>query len=93
MNSEGLDREEFVRRYPSSGGGRLLGPDAAGLDALVADLLQGRDPDAAARQTIRRHLLGSSPDDGAARFQAALDRLVHQTAAGADHHDQEGLRR
>ncbi len=44
VNSEGLAREEFVRRYPSSGGGRLLGPGAAGLDALVADLLAGSRP-------------------------------------------------
>jgi hypothetical protein len=92
VDAAGLGREEFLRRYPSSRGGRLLGPGRAGLDALVADLLTGSDPDAAARSTIRRHLLGSSPDDGAARFEAALDRMVHQTA-GTDRHDQEGLRR
>jgi hypothetical protein len=80
VNPQGLSREEFVRRYPSSAGGRLLGPGAAGLDALVEDLLEGRDPDAAQRDHIRRHLLGSFPDDGGQRFQAALDRLVHHTA-------------
>ena len=61
VNSEGLAAEEFVQRYPSSGGGRLLGPGAAGLDALVADLLAGRDPDAPARNLIRRNLLGLLP--------------------------------
>ena len=85
VNSEGLAAEEFVQRYPSSGGGRLLGPGAAGLDALVADLLAGRDPDAAARNLIRRNLLGSFPDDGVHRFEAALDRLVHQTAVPDRH--------
>ena len=85
VNSEGLAPEEFVQRYPSSGGGRLLGPGAAGLDALVADLLAGRDPDAPTRNLIRRHLLGSFPDDGVHRFDAALDRLVHHTAVPDRH--------
>ena len=67
VDAGGLGQEEFVRRYPSSRGGRLLGPGGAGLDALVADLLQGSDPDAAQRGLIRRHLLGSSPDDGTQR--------------------------
>jgi hypothetical protein len=80
VDAGGLGPEEFGRRYPSSRGGRLLGPGAAGLDTLIADLLQGRDPDAAQRALIRRHLLGSFPDDGAQRFQAALDRLAHPTA-------------
>jgi hypothetical protein len=80
VDPAGLGREEFLRRYPSSRGGRLIGPGATGLDALVADLLEGRDPDAAERAVIRRHLLGSCPDDGTRRFQAALDRLARPTS-------------
>ena len=78
VDAEGLGREEFVRRYPSSGGGRLLGPGARRPRRPRRGPAAGQRPRCRpTRGLIRRHLLGSSPDDGTQRFHAALDRLAH----------------
>jgi hypothetical protein len=74
-NPAGLTPEEFARRFPSSGGGLLLGPRGAGLVELVQAVQRGDDPTAAARAAVRLDLLGP-PDSGAARFEAALDELT-----------------
>jgi hypothetical protein len=91
VDPAGLGREEFLRRYPSSRGGQLIGPGATGLDDLLEDLLQGRDPEASRRAGLRQYLLGSPPDLGAERFAAALDGLVHRKTPHEIH--QEGSRR
>ncbi|SES43141.1 hypothetical protein SAMN05216199_3578 [Pedococcus cremeus] len=77
-NPEGLDAAEFGERFPSSRAGLLVGPDLAGLDAIVADLLAGQDRTRAQRSVEREHLLGTPPETGAERFRAALDQLVEQ---------------
>lgn len=77
-NPEGLDAAEFGERFPSSRAGLLVGPDLAGLDALVADLLGRQDRTRAQRSVEREHLLGTPPETGAERFRAALDQLVEQ---------------
>jgi hypothetical protein len=77
-NPEGLDAAEFAGRFPSSRAGLLVGPDLAGLDALVADVLAGQDRTRAQRAVEREHLLGTPPETGAERFRTALDQLVEQ---------------
>ena len=75
-NPAGLSVEEFVTRYPSSRGGLVLGSGGAGLVEFLASVRAGHDPTAAARTAARWELLGSGPDGGAERFEAALDGLV-----------------
>jgi hypothetical protein len=77
-NPEGLDPQECAARWPSSRAGLLVGPDLAGLEALVADLRSGDDRTRAQRSVEREHLLGTPPEAGAERFSEALDALVRQ---------------
>ncbi len=77
-NPEDLEPLEFAARFPSSRSGLLVGPDLAGLDALLADLQSGQDRTRVQRSLEREHLLGTPPEAGAQRFAAALDELVRQ---------------
>ncbi len=71
-----LTEEDFIAAYPTASAGALLGPDGAGLDALLADLSAHRDPYAARRRALREDLLGSPPEAGQQRFEAALAQLA-----------------
>jgi hypothetical protein len=75
-NPAGLGTDEFARRYPSSRAGVLIGPDCSGLESFLEEVASGRDSTRAARERVRRELLGTSPEDSAARFEAALDELA-----------------
>ena len=79
---EGLGPQEYAARFPSSRAGLLVGPDGAGLRALLDDLRTGQDRTRGQRAQVREHLLGSPPEAGAERFSAALDELVRQAEAG-----------
>lgn len=79
---EGLGPQECAARFPSSRAGLLVGPDGAGLRALLDDLRTGEDRMRGQRAQVREHLLGSPPEAGAERFAAALDELVRQAEAG-----------
>ena len=70
---------------PAAAAAGCSAPARPGWTPSSQDLLAGRDPDAPTRNLIRRHLLGSFPDDGVHRFDAALDRLVHHTAVPDRH--------
>ncbi len=83
VNSSQEPAWEFAARYPSARGGRLVGPDLAGLGTLLDDLAAGTDPDAAARAAERTRLLGARPEAAMELFADAVDRLCARAGAPA----------
>jgi len=77
-----LTTEQFIGAYPTAAAATLIGTDGAGLDGLLADLSTGRDPCAPRRRAIRVDLLGSPPEAGQQRFEAALRWLIASSAPG-----------
>ncbi|GGX54996.1 hypothetical protein [Streptomyces fructofermentans] len=78
-NTSGMSEEAFRTGFPTVSAGVILSPAAEG----VADLLEAvRHPEldghAAARATLKEHLLGPSDPPSLARFNAAIDDLCTQ---------------
>jgi hypothetical protein len=73
-NLRGLPDEEFRTQCPTSAAGYLLDPSCATLGAVL-DLVRGGDPMAAARQKLRRQLLGPDEPDPMTRFNDAVEML------------------
>lgn len=73
-NLRDLPDEEFRTQCPTSAAGHLLDPSCAGLGALL-DLVRRGDPMAAARQELRRQLLGADEPDPMTRFNDAVEML------------------
>ncbi|HWA66839.1 MAG TPA: CDP-glycerol glycerophosphotransferase family protein [Mycobacteriales bacterium] len=75
IDTRPLGRRAYTRRFPSSAGGFLLGPDLAGLDRFVAAAQGGSDPSARARRALIADALGD-PATSQERFAAAVDRAL-----------------
>jgi hypothetical protein len=79
----GAGAQEYAARFPSSRAGLLVGPGLQGLEELLADLRSGQDRSRDERARVREHLLGSPPEAGPQRFEAALDALVTESVAAS----------
>ncbi|MBI4941740.1 MAG: glycerophosphotransferase, partial [Actinobacteria bacterium] len=75
--------ETFEEKYPSARGGRVVGPDLAGLGPLLDALVVGEDPDRTARAAERDRLVGEVPEASLTRFAAAVDRLCTRSDSSA----------
>jgi hypothetical protein len=75
VDTRPLGRRVYSRRFPSTAGAFLLGPDLDGLDAFVAAVQGGRDPTARARRALINDALGD-PATSQERFAAAVDRAL-----------------
>ena len=73
-DTRGMGRRTHTRRFPSTGGGFLLGPDLSGLDAFVVAATGGRDSTTAKRRALLHDALGD-PATSQDRFAAAVGRL------------------
>lgn len=86
-NPEALERDEFLRTYPSSAGGLVLdpasGPDQERSVARVAELVSAADtPDLRARRTeLAAYLLADDGRDPAERFIDEVDAAVDRAEA------------
>jgi hypothetical protein len=84
-NPEGLAEDEFREKFPTAGAAYLLGPDCAGLPAILAQAAApGDDPLAEARRELRRYLLGPDKPDALTRFADAIEALAERVAGPAD---------
>jgi hypothetical protein len=75
VDTRPLGRRAYSRRYPSTAGAFLLGPDLSGLDAFIVAAKGGRDATARARRTLINDALGD-PATSQDRFAAAVDRVL-----------------
>jgi hypothetical protein len=78
-NPRGLDREDFLSRFPTHRAA-YVADDAGGALAAI-DRALAVDPLATDRLEMRARVLGVHPDGPVAAFEAALDRVI---ADGAD---------
>jgi CDP-Glycerol:Poly(glycerophosphate) glycerophosphotransferase len=74
VNDTDLSESQFRERFPSTAGARILGRGAEGLAAALADA-RGPDSMRAAREQVRRQLVGPPTDDPIGMFAAAIDAL------------------
>ncbi|HWC34982.1 MAG TPA: CDP-glycerol glycerophosphotransferase family protein [Mycobacteriales bacterium] len=74
IDTRGLGRRAHSRRFPSSAGAFLLGPDLAGLGAFVDAATGGRDSTASRRRALIADALGD-PATAQQRFAAEVARL------------------
>ncbi len=72
----GLPESVFAQRYPTSAAAYPVGPDGAGVEALV-DAIGGTDPRAVVRAATRTWLFGTDHRTGA-RFVAAVEAALAQ---------------
>jgi hypothetical protein len=75
VDTRGLGRRAFSRRFPSTAGAFLLTADLSGLDAFVAAARGGRDSTGRARQALIADALGD-PATSQQRFAEAVDRVL-----------------
>jgi hypothetical protein len=75
IDTRPLGRRAYSKRFPSTAGAFLLGPDLSGLDALLAAAAGGKDATARARQALIVDALGD-PATAQERFAAAVDRAL-----------------
>ncbi|WP_194117777.1 hypothetical protein [Streptomyces hoynatensis] len=76
VNTSGLAEAEFRAAYPTVRAATLLTPDAAGVPALLASVLDpARDTLAADRAALAEYLLGPAEPPSLTRFRAAVDAL------------------
>jgi hypothetical protein len=75
VDTRPLGRRAYSKRFPSSAGAFLLGPDLSGLDAFLAAAAGGKDVTARARRALIADALGD-PATSQERFAAAVDRAL-----------------
>ncbi|MBV9869159.1 MAG: CDP-glycerol glycerophosphotransferase family protein [Frankiaceae bacterium] len=75
VDTRGLGHDEFTRRFPSTAGGFVLGPDLDGLDEFVAALRGGTDSSRTRRRELLRDTLGD-PATSQQRFADAITGLL-----------------
>lgn len=81
-NPRGWDADLFHTTYPATQGGRLLGPDCAGLDRFLADIT-GHDRLREQRERLAAYLLGDDGHDPVERFLSAVDGIVERNLSVA----------
>jgi len=75
VDTRGIGRDAFVRRYPSTAGGYVLPADLEGLDEFVAAVLGGADVTRTARRELVADAIGD-PATSQQRFANAVSRLL-----------------
>jgi hypothetical protein len=75
VDTRRIGRRAFSRRFPSTSGAFLLGPDLAGLDAFIAAARGGKDVTTRARRALIAEALGD-PATSQQRFADAVDRVL-----------------
>jgi hypothetical protein len=85
-NIEGLETEEFRRRFPTAAvAAYLIGPDCAELLGVVAQARSEEpDPMTEPRRELRTHLLGRDGLDAGKMFDAAVSALSAKSLARSD---------
>ncbi len=76
VNTSGLSEADFRAANPTTRAATVLGPDAAGIPALLDSVLDpARDPLAGERTRLKEYLLGPSEPPSQVRFQQAVRAL------------------
>jgi hypothetical protein len=75
VDTRGLGSGELIARFPSTGGGFIIGPDLDRLDAFVAAAQGGPDPTSTARGDLLLDALGD-PATSQQRFAQAVSQLL-----------------
>lgn len=89
-NPRQTSAEEFVREFPSTGGGYVIGRDCDGIDEF-ANVIRMIAPDSLVprRRQIREDLLGPSEPSAEVRFNQAVDQLVARANERIEQRDQQ----
>lgn len=88
-NPKAWDRNAFHSAYPATGGGYLLDPDCARLDAYLHDIT-GEDGLRPRREQLAVHLLGDDGQDPVDRFLNAVDDVIDRGHALVPWHEVPG---
>ncbi|HVW81734.1 MAG TPA: CDP-glycerol glycerophosphotransferase family protein [Mycobacteriales bacterium] len=75
IDTRPLGRRAYTKRFPSTAGAFLLGPDLAGLDGFLDAARGAKDPTARARRALIADALGD-PATSQERFAAAVERAL-----------------
>ncbi|WP_432109753.1 hypothetical protein [Streptomyces sp. AA1529] len=86
VNTSGMDEDGFRRAFPTVRAATVLGPDGAGVPALLRTVRHPEeDALAAARAALKVRLLGPAEPPSLVRFDRAVQALAREAEARARH--------